>query len=60
MKSAFEGGKQERSLSSYFERMSSLLVAKYPATGTALGRIANHYKRDGVVEDERAHFDELR
>lgn len=60
MKAAFEGGTQERSLSFYFEKMSNLLITKYPVTGAALGRIARDYKRDGVVEDERAHFDELR
>lgn len=59
-KSAYEGGEQERNLSSYFERMYNQILQKWPLTASALLTLSKSYAMDAVREDEHAQLDELR
>ena len=60
VKSAYEGGEQERNLAAYFERMGRKILLRYPLTADVLLKLAETYKRDSKDEDDNAYFDELR
>ena len=59
-KAAYEGGDQERSLSAYFEKMSKLILSRWPFTASELQRLSKNYAQDAIREDESARMDELR
>ena len=60
VKSAYEGGEQERNLADYFERMGKRIVLKYPLTAEILLRLSERYKLHSKDEDDDAYLDELR
>jgi hypothetical protein len=60
VRSAYEGGAQERNLADYFEKMAKSIAAKWPVTSGVLLKLATGYANDAKREDESAHLDELR
>lgn len=60
MKSAYEGGEQERSLANYFAKMGKRIILQYPLTADVLLKLSENYKRASKDEDDDAYLDELR